>query len=334
MTPRERVIAALNFQQPDAVPYNIGFTIPARDKMAAYYGDSDFLSKLGNAFAGVSHNRKDAWVEIRPGYWRDEFGVVWNRTVDRDIGVVEDIILKEPTLADYVFPDPQEPGMFDHYPGAIEANRDRFVVSSIGFSLFERAWTLRGMENLLMDMIERPEFVHELLDRICDYNLALIDQALQFDIDACYFGDDWGSQRGLIMGEARWNEFIRSRLERMYGRVRRAGKYVVIHSCGKVQSVFPELIECGLNLFNPFQPEVMDPYEMKRLYHGRLAFNGGISIQRLLPFGTPDQVREEVKRLLDEVGRGGGYVAGPSHALPGDIPAENIAAMIDVLQNQ
>jgi uroporphyrinogen decarboxylase len=120
----------------------------------------------------------------------------------------------------------------------------------------------------------------------------------------------------------------------MYGRVRDAGKFVMIHSCGKVQSVFEDLIECGLNSFNPFQPEVMDPYEMKRLYHGRLAFHGGISIQQLLPFGTPDQVRAEVKRLLREVGRGGGYIAAPSHALTGDIPAENIAAMIETLEQQ
>lgn len=334
MTPRERVIKALNFEQPDIVPYDIGFTIPAREKMVEFYGDPDFTSKLGCHLVKLSHARKDAWVEVKPGHWRDEFGVVWNRTVDKDIGVVGEVILKEPRLGDHRLPDPREPGMFDHYPQAIEANRDRFVVSAIGFSLFERAWTLRGMENLLVDMIESPGFVHELLEVICDYNLALIDQALTFEIDACYFGDDWGSQRGLLMGEARWNEFIRPRLERMYGRVRKAGKYVMIHSCGKVQSVFPELIECGLNMFNPFQPEVMDPYEMKRQYHGRLAFNGGISIQQLLPFGTPPQVRDEVRRLLKEVGRGGGYIAGPSHALPGDIPAENIAAMIDVLRNQ
>lgn len=334
MTPRERVVKALNFEQPDIVPYSIGFTAAAHQKMAQYYNDPDFASKLGNHLFGLAHNRRNAWVEVEPGFWRDEFGVVWNRTVDKDIGVVDHVTLQEPTLEGYAFPDPLESGMFDHYPQAIQKHRDRFVVSSIGFSLFERAWTLRGMENLLVDMIENPGFVHDLLDAICDYNLAIVEQALRFEIDACYFGDDWGSQRGLIMGEAKWNEFIRPRLERMYGRVKQAGKYVVIHSCGKVQSVFPDLIECGLNMFNPFQPEVMDPFEMKRQYHGRLAFNGGISIQRLLPFGTPAQVRDEVRQLLREVGAGGGYVAGPSHALPGDIPAENIAAMIEVLQNQ
>lgn len=334
MTPKERVISALTFKQPDKVPYDIGFTQPAHQKMAEYYGDPDFASKLGNHIMKLARYSPEKWTEVKPGYLKDEFGVVWNRTVDKDIGVVDEYLIKEPSLDGYQFPDPYREGLFDHYPAAIEANKDTFIESTIGFSLFERAWTLRGMENLLVDMIENPGFVHELLDAICDYNMVLINRSLEHNIDACHFGDDWGSQRGLIMGEERWREFIKPRLARMYGRVREAGKFVTIHCCGKVQSIFPDLIECGLNAFNPFQPEVMDPYEMKREYNGRLAFYGGISIQRLLPFGTPAEVKKEVKRLLREIGDGGGYIAAPSHALPGDIPAENIAAMIETLQEQ
>ncbi len=334
MTHRERVINAMKFVQPDKAPYYVKFTVPAHEKMAAYYGDDDFESKLGNSAISLAHQRPDKWVEVKPGFWRDEFGVVWNRTVDKDIGVVTEVLLKDQTLRGYSLPDPHAPGLYDHYPDLIKENRDKFIASSIGFSLFERAWTLRGMENLLMDMIDNPGFVHELLDTICEYNLALVDGALAYDIDAVRFGDDWGSQMGLIMGEGLWREFIKPRIRRMYSKVHEAGKFVMIHCCGKVQSIFPDLIECGLNMFNPFQPEVMDPYEMKTLYHGRLAFHGGISIQKLLPFGTPPQVKREVKRLLDEIGAGGGYLAAPSHDLPGDIPAENIAAMIEVLQEQ
>jgi uroporphyrinogen decarboxylase len=302
--------------------------------MAEYYGDPDFASKLGNHIMKLARYSPEKWTEVKPGYLKDEFGVVWNRTVDKDIGVVDEYLIKEPLLDGYQFPDPHKEGLFDHYPAAIEANKDTFIESTIGFSLFERAWTLRGMENLLVDMIENPDFVHELQDAICDYNMVLINRSLEHNIDACHFGDDWGSQRGLIMGEERWREFIKPRLIRMYNRVHEAGKFVTIHCCGKVQSIFPDLIECGLNAFNPFQPEVMDPYELKREYNGRLAFYGGISIQRLLPFGTPAEVKKEVKRLLREIGDGGGYIAAPSHALPGDIPAENIAAMIETLQDQ
>jgi uroporphyrinogen decarboxylase len=94
--------------------------------------------------------------------------------------------------------------------------------------------------------------------------------------------------------------------------------------------VFPQLIEIGLDCFNPFQPEVMDPYEMKRRYGDRLAFWGGVSTQRLLPNGTPDQVRKEVRRLKEKVGRNGGYILAPAHAIPGDAKPENIWAMIEV----
>jgi uroporphyrinogen decarboxylase len=203
------------------------------------------------------------------------------------------------------------------------------VQFGIGFSLFERAWTLRGMENLFMDMIEAPSFVDELLDAICDYNVALAEQAVAFDIDAIHFGDDWGSQNGLMMGRELWERFLMPRLARQYAVGKKAGKFVTIHSCGKVQEVFPQLIEIGLDCFNPFQPEVMDPCEMKRLYGDRLSFWGGISTQKLLPYGTPDEVRREVRRMKAEVGRAGGYILAPAHAIPGDARPENILALIE-----
>jgi uroporphyrinogen decarboxylase len=254
--------------------------------------------------------------------------------VDRDIGVVANCLLPEPRLEGYAFPDPGEKGIFDHVPAFIAENRERFRVGGIGFSLFERAWTMRGMENLLADMYDHPAFVEELLDAIAEYNLALIDRMLEFDLDAIRFGDDWGCQRGVIMGPPLWRRFIKPRLARMYGRVRAGGRKVMIHCCGCVEELFDDLIEIGLNIFNPFQPEVMDTLAVKRKYGDRLAFYGGISIQRLLPYGTPDEIERKVKRLLGELGRRGGYIAAPAHGLPGDIPAENIHAMLEVFWEQ
>ena len=131
-----------------------------------------------------------------------------------------------------------------------------------------------------------------------------------------------------------WREFIGSRVKQMYAAVKAKGKFVFIHSCGKVQEVFSDLIDYGLDVFNPFQPEVMDPFEMKKKFGDRLSFFGGISTQRLLPYGTVQQVKGEVKRLLDVVGKDGGYIASPAHATPSDAKPENIAAMIEVLRNQ
>jgi uroporphyrinogen decarboxylase len=162
----------------------------------------------------------------------------------------------------------------------------------------------------------------------------VIENVCSFDIDAMIFGDDWGMQSGLLMGPRAWREFIEPRIRQMYGLVRSRGKLVFIHSCGKVDKVFPELIECGVDVFNPFQPEVMDVFEIKREYGSALSFFGGVSVQRTLPYGTVAEVREETERLLEVVGRGGGYIAAPSHSIPADAKPENIAALIEVLQSQ
>lgn len=334
MTPRERVINAITFKDTDIVPYHINFTLASHAKMVDYYGDKGFVTKIGQHLAILSHRKVVEWAEVRPGHFRDEWGVVWNRTVDKDIGVIEDLVLPERTLRGWSPPDPANPALIDSYPAFLAANHDKFRVASLGFSLFERAWSLRGMENVLMDMIDAPQFTHELLDQITDYQMAQIEIALDKDIDCVQLGDDWGSQNGLIMGPGLWREFIKPRIARMYGRIRQAGKHVMIHSCGDVKSLFPELIDCGLNIFNPFQPETMDVYETKREYYGRLSFYGGISVQRLLPYGTPDEVRAETKKLIDILGKGGGYIASPSHAITADVPAANIAAMIEVLKGQ
>ena len=170
-----------------------------------------------------------------------------------------------------------------------------------------------------MDFIDHPEFVHELLGAIADHNIAQVDKALEFDIDAVYFGDDWGQQHGLQMGPKLWHEFIYPQLKRMYGRVRDAGKYVFIHSCGDVDELFDDLIALGVNCFNPFQPEVMDVDALVKAYRGRLAFHGGLSTQRTLPYGTVEDVRAETRHLL-ELGKTGSYILAPAHAVEGDVP--------------
>jgi uroporphyrinogen decarboxylase len=119
----------------------------------------------------------------------------------------------------------------------------------------------------------------------------------------------------------------------MFAIVREAGRFVWLHSCGRVAELFDDLVEIGLNVFNPFQPEVMDVFAIKRRYHGRLAFHGGMSIQRVLPFGTPDDVRRQTRRLI-EMGREGGYIFAPSHAVPPDVPPENLLAMMEELRGQ
>jgi len=334
MNLKERIQKAIRFEETDIVPYHLKFTIPAYEKLAEYYRDRDFIREIGNHLAIIEPKAKDAWAEIKPGFFRDEFGVVWDRTIDKNIGTVVGSVLEKPVLEGYIFPDPYKKDRFAGYEEFIKENADKFILNEIGFSLFERAWTLRGMEDLLMDMVVNPGFVEELLDRILDWNLAIIDQAAQYDIDGCRFGDDWGQQQGLIMGPKLWRKFIKPRLARMYGKVREKGLPVFIHSCGDVREIFPDLIEIGVDVFNPFQPEVMDIYEMKKKYGRELCFYGGLSTQRTLPYGTPDDVKEESRRLMKEIGKGGGYILSPAHSVPKDVPLENLLALIEVVQDQ
>ncbi|MBN1446148.1 MAG: hypothetical protein JW957_08610 [Candidatus Omnitrophica bacterium] len=321
--------------QPDRIPYNITFTLPARENTARFYENPDFESELGNCFTFLGVSRKKEWIEAGKDIWEDEFGVQWDRSIDKDIGNVCNQVITPDNLKKHVFPNPDLPERFDGYPDAIRNKKNEtFIVASMGFSLFERAWTLAGMENLLVYMMTEKKFVHTLLDRILAFNLRIIEHACSYDIDVMRFGDDWGQQNGLIMGPALWHEFIKPRVKQMYAAVRSKSKYVMIHSCGKVDELFPELIEIGLDIFNPFQPEVMDVFDMKKKYGDKLSFYGGISTQKLLPYGTVAQVKDEVKRLLDVIGKDGGYIASPAHDIPKDAKPENIAAMIDALRSQ
>jgi len=334
VTNRERVLASLSHRQPDRIPYNVRFTEPARANMAAYYGDPDFESKLGNCLHVLDTEPAGSWSEVRVGIWEDQFGVEWDRSIDQDIGNVCNVRVTRDTIDDFRFPDPDEPSRFADHARLIEENPNEFHVTNLGFSLFERAWTLAGMETFLMAMVDDKEFAHTLLERILEYNLRIIDKACALAIDAMMFGDDWGHQRGLIMGAGLWRELIGPRVRKMYALVKSRGKRVFIHSCGKVDELFPDLIDSGLDVFNPFQPEVIDVDEAKRRYGDRLSFYGGISTQRTLPYGSTGDVKEEVRRLLDRIGKNGGYIAAPAHDVPRDAKPENIAAMIDTLQSQ
>ena len=332
MTQREVIAAVLRGERPPYVPWCVYFTKEAWATLCEHYGADRLEGVLQNHI--IDFGECINYCECLPNdRVRDVFGVVWDRSVDKDIGVVETLVLPEPTLANYTFPDPFDGRFFDHIPSTIARRPDCFRLFRIGFSLYERAWTMRGMQNLMMDFYDHPEFVRELLDRIADYNIAQVHKALEDDIDAVYFGDDWGQQSGLQMGIGLWREFIKPVLKRTYEEVHKGGKFVFIHSCGDVDELFDDLIEIGVDCFNPFQPEVMDTYSLLDTYRGRLTFFGGMSTQQILPFGTVPDVRVETRRLIN-AGRAGSYIFSAAHAVESDVPLENMIAFIEEVQDQ
>jgi len=332
MTKREVVRCVLDRKRPPYVPWSFGFTCEAWEKLVHHF-DSDSSAEMQLYNHIYMLGKGSRYEDVGDDCVRDIFGVVWDRSVDKDIGVVKGCVLPEPSLKNYEFPDPLEKRFFANLPGEIKKHNDCFLEFAIGFSLYERAWTMRGMENLMMDFYDHPDFVRDLLRAIANFNIAQVRKAVAYDIDAIHFGDDWGQQIGLQMGPAIWREFIFPELKRMYGEVRKAGKYVTIHSCGDVDELFDDLISIGLNCFNPFQPEVMDTANLLRKYRGKLAFFGGLSTQKTLPYGTAADVSKETQRLL-ELGREGSYILAPAHAVEGDVPLENMLAFIDTVQQQ
>lgn len=330
MTSRERVIMSLRHEKPDIMPYHLDLTDEVHARLAEYYKDESFIEKTGSHLA---QERNESFTVLSKSKFKDMFGVTWNRNQEGDFGVVQDYILTDAQFGDYVFPKPDEK-LIREKCERLEKKKDQFRMYIIGFSLFERAWTLRSMPEILIDFLINKEFAADLLDKIVDYNLAVVDIVAQYDIDCIFYGDDWGQQKGLIMGPALWREFLKPRLKRMYDRAKKYGMYVCQHSCGDISEVFPDLIELGLDAYNTFQPEIYDVAQMKKLYGDKITFYGGISTQRLLPNATPAEVKKEMRRLMTILGENGGYIVAPTHAMPNDIPTENIIAFLEVVQNQ
>jgi len=335
MTHRELVLAALEHHATETVPYHIELTAQAGERLIAHTGDPQAAEKLPTCLHYTQYWGWPTELPDRPEHYLDEFGVIWNRSgADKDIGVIDNPLIEDLEERSYVFPKANIARLRRDIEHMLAAKDDKFVFMGFGFCMFERAWSLMGMENVLISMLTCPDELEQLFDDICDYFLKLVHIALEYDIDGIYFGDDWGQQQGLIMGPELWRKFIKSRMARLYAPVKKAGKYVMQHSCGDCSEIFTDLIEIGLDCYQTFQPEIYDLAKMKALYGDKLAFWGGISTQQALPSMTPDQVKQEVRRVMEILRPNGGLIVAPAHAIPFDVPPENILAMADVFLNQ
>jgi uroporphyrinogen decarboxylase len=331
MTPREHIVAAIEHRETDYVPYVIPIDPEVRERLNQHYGSAEWSERITGFFQGAGVSWRP---DSRDGQWTDAFGVVWEDAPGAGAWHSVDVPLKQPTLEGYKFPELLPEDELQRLRETFSSPHERYRWISLGMLFFERAWALRGMQEILMDFHLHPEFAHELFERLMQMHLDLLDRLADLPIDAIRFGDDFGGQQGLIMGTPVWREFLKPRLAKMYGRARERGFDVWIHSCGDNSPIIKDLIEIGVDVFNPFQPEAQDVYEMNRRVGERITFEGGIGTQGLLPNATPGEIRAEIAKLCTEIGQGGGFIISPTKPIMPDVPTENAVACVEAILAQ
>jgi len=335
-TLRQLVIDQLEFRETAPVPYaGLAFCEPVARALDEHYGSDAWRAAVHNAIRSCAALRLQPHDGTRKEIYTDEYGVTW-RTGTGAMHL-ESAPLAEPSLRGLKLPSldqllPDE--ALEDVNRQVAEQPEHFTVAGMGFGLFERIWTLRGMENLLLDVAAEPAFFEDLAAAVADHQLAIVARLAQTSIDGVWFSDDWGDQRGVIIGPRRWRRVLKPHLARMYEAVRKAGKYRISHCCGNVADVVEDLIEIGLNCLESVQPEAMDPYELKRRFAGRMAFCGGLGSQSTIPFASPAEIRRAVERLCRELGAGGGYILGPAKTVLEDTPVANAAAVLEAFNEQ
>ncbi len=335
LSKKERLRRALERKPVDRLPVQTNYTGAMGSKLASYFQCSpqELGARLDNHLVRVDVAHTPiltpdgktsfdwwgaGWGTETEGYWH-AFAPLAGAT----------------ELAAYSWPDPQAPALLAEAERAIAADGGQhFIMPNFGFALFERAWSLRGFDQLLMDLVDQPAWVEELLDRITDIQMALARRFVALGVDGGYFGDDYGAQRGLLFSPKLWRQMIKPRLARMFAVFRGAGLPVILHSDGDIWPILPDLVEIGLTCLNPVQPEVLEHARLYREYSRQLSFYGGISTQAVLPKLGPAEVRTATLACMRKLApHGTGLILGPSHRMQSDIPPENVAAMLEAFAN-
>ncbi len=298
MTAYELVRRAIEFEGPERLPMRFG----------ALGIDDTF---------GVGCRPAEGWEPSRPN--EDEWGCLWHKPDEasgvRNMGQPKGHPLTSWDLIDRInFPNPDEDYRYAHIEEALERAGDRYVLIGCGFTLFERMHYLRGFTELLADMHAAPEMVHELAERVLAYPVGVarnVGERFRGRIHGMSMTDDWGTQNATIISIPMWREFFKDRYRRLYDAIHDAGMHAWMHSCGHVNDVLEEWIDCGLDVVNLQQPRNLGIEEIGRRYRGRICFLSLCDIQMTLPFGTEDDIRREAALLLEHWSTpDGGFILG------------------------
>jgi uroporphyrinogen decarboxylase len=371
MTPRERVLRTLNHEEPDRVPFNLALTVdiynrlrdhlglPAEpDKKIGYWTDVtpslDLLDAMQVDIYRLGLNPPANWQppDKGDGLLYDEWGIGREKVLRPDGSFYYEMTfhpLKGATLQDverHPWPEPHDPGRVDGLREKFERARrdtDKAIMAKFSNSIWEQSWWLYGLEAWLVDLAVEPEVPLAIMDKTCDLAIEFTRiglEAVGDQIDILRLsGEDLGTQISPLISPAMFEQHVRPRFERYWREAKRLllqknpSAKLMLHSCGSVRPFIPAWLEMGLDVLDPIQPlaKGMEPDGLKRDFGDRLVFHGGIDIQHALPFGTPDEVKAEVKRYIDALGPGGGYIVAPAHNVQGDVPPENLVAIRDAI---
>jgi uroporphyrinogen decarboxylase len=347
-THRERVIAAFSHQVPDRVPRYLHLSPALEEALQEALGTEDLVAALdldvtldktvGRGPSSLETDFSQYFDEIPPEADYSEWGEMWYPA-----GFYHFQGQKKPMasftsvqeIEDYPFPDIHAAHRYAEVPAQVAAVQAEGypAVSAYDPGFFETAHGIRGMQDILADLLIHPDFAHALLERITVRNIGAAVQYAKAGVDILLIGDDWGFQKAMVMSLDTWREFFKPLLAKEIKAVREVNADVIIayHSCGHVEPVVPELIECGIDVLQSVQPEANDPARLKRLYGDRLAFWGTVGVQSTFPFGTPNEIEQVVKERIATVGQGGGLLIGPAHVIEPETPVENVLAFIEAV---
>lgn len=260
------VISAITHQSSSVCPYTFAWDDDrSAEQRDAHYGSNAWRTQFRNYIQSVPTTDDGRWGQ-GPPVVTDVYGCMWRR--DRRPIHLEQSPIREPSLRGYRFPDPDRlfpAGWEQRANDTIAEYSDCFVVAGIGFGVFERAWSLRGFEDLLTDAAAEPAFFADLIAAVAEHQERLVDRLLSLPVDGIMFSDDWGDQQGVIVGPERWREAIKPHTAKLYAKGKSSGKYVLAHCCGSIVDIIPDVIEIGLDVLESVQPEArgMNPYKLK-----------------------------------------------------------------------
>ena len=325
---------------------HIHLTLCYNDKPLFYRNDREEMARLSKlGFCGPHYEKKRVYDSYGMGIQMGSDGFfacfhpLQNKATPEDAehmppDVNRDVLFESDinkAVDAYNVPDINRPRNFEEMERDLKQYSGDFLVMPSGyFGLYERTMGLVGFENFMLNTIAEPQAIHKLLDKVCEYRIAYAERVVEMGFKIAHHGDDLGCQKGTVFSRETFREFVLPRLKACWEPYNTAGIPICMHSCGDLTDFLPDLIDIGLKVLEPVQP-VMDLQHLKSEFGKDLVFWGGIETQNLLPFGTPEQVRELARKTIRTLGKGGGHIIAPSQEVMNDVPIANVKALVETI---